>query len=127
MSHKAPAATGDPAKSPTPVVRKDLLTASIAGSKEVSRVEIKQIDFQPGQKSGLHHHPIPVVGYVARGSIAFQLEGGVLQTLHAGDPFFEPANTRVPHFDNASASEPATFIAYYLLGKDDQKLIEMLE
>jgi quercetin dioxygenase-like cupin family protein len=127
MTDKVPVATADAASAPTQIVRKDLLTATIAGGKEVSRVEIKQIDFQPGQRTGLHRHPIPVVGYIARGTIQFQVEGGAMQTLHAGDPFFEPANTRILHFDNPSTSEPVTFIAYYMLGKDDQKIIEMLE
>ena len=122
-----PAATSESAKAPTQIVRKDLLTAAIAGGKEVSRVEIKQIDFTPGQRTPLHRHPVPVVGYIARGTIEFQIEGGAMQTLHTGDPFFEPVNARILHFDNPSASEPARFIAYYLLGKDDQKIIEMLE
>ncbi|MGH8199242.1 MAG: hypothetical protein ACREVO_02565 [Steroidobacteraceae bacterium] len=47
--------------------------------------------------------------------------------LPAGSAFFEPANTRVLHFDNASSQEAATFIAYYLLGDGNEQLIEMLE
>lgn len=111
----------------TPVVRKHLLSAPIAGGRQVSRVEIKQIDLQPGQETGLHLHPIPVVGYIARGTIRFQLEGGPLLMLAAGSAFFEPANTRVLHFDNASMQEAATFIAHYLLGEGDEQLIEMLQ
>jgi quercetin dioxygenase-like cupin family protein len=109
------------------IVRKDLLTAIIAAGKDVSRVEIKQIDFAPGQRSGSHLHPCPVVGYVARGTILFQIEGRPAESLQAGSAFFEPANVKIPHFDNASSQEPAEFVAFYLLGKDDQKLIEMLE
>ena len=109
------------------IIRKDLLTAAIAGGKDVRRVEIKQIDLEPGQQTGLHLHAIPVVGYIASGAIRFQVEGGAPTVLRAGSAFFEPANTRILHFDNASAEEPATFIAYYLMGQDDQKLIDMLE
>lgn len=109
------------------IVRKDLLTAIIAGGKDVNRVEVKRIDFAPSQKGGLHFHPCPVVGYVATGTILFQIEGGPVTSLHAGSVFFEPANIKIVHFDNASPQEPATFVAFYLLGKDDQKLIEMLE
>jgi quercetin dioxygenase-like cupin family protein len=111
----------------TSIVRKGLLSAPIAGGRKVSRVEIKQIDLQPGQETGLHRHPIPVVGYIARGAIRFQLEGGPLLVLPAGSAFFEPANTRVLHFDNASSEEAATFIAHYLLGEGDERLIEMLQ
>jgi quercetin dioxygenase-like cupin family protein len=109
-----------------PIIRKDLLTALI-GDKSVGRVEIKQIDFAPAQKAGLHRHPSPVVGYVARGSILFQVEGNPPKLLPAGSAFFEPADSKIVRFDNASPQDPATFIAFYLLGKDDQKLIEMLE
>lgn len=110
----------------TTIVRRNLLSVPIAGGRQVSRVEVKQINLQPGQETGLHLHPIPVVGYIARGAIRFQLEGGPLLTLPAGSAFFEPANARVLHFDNASTQEPATFIAYYLLGEEDEQLIEML-
>ena len=109
------------------IVRKDLLTALIAGGEHVSRVEIKRIDLAPGQRIGRHFHPCPVVGYVATGTILFQIEGGPPEFLHAGGAFFEPANIEIAHFDNASPQEPATFVAFYLLGKDDQELIEMLE
>jgi hypothetical protein len=30
--------------------------------------------------------------------------------------FFEPANGKIVQFDNASPQDPATFIAFYLLG-----------
>jgi quercetin dioxygenase-like cupin family protein len=111
----------------TPIVRKSLLSVPIAGGRKVSRLEIKQIELEPGQETGLHLHPIPVAGYIARGTIRFQLEGGPLLMLPAGSAFFEPANTRVLHFDNASPQDAATFIAHYLLGEGDEQLIEMLE
>jgi quercetin dioxygenase-like cupin family protein len=111
----------------TPIVRKHLLSAPLHGGRKVSRVEIKQIELQPGQETGLHLHPIPVVGYIVRGTIRFQLEGGPLLLLPAGSGFFEPADIRVLHFDNASTREPVTFIAHYLLGEGDERLIEMLQ
>jgi quercetin dioxygenase-like cupin family protein len=113
--------------SPRQIVRKDLLTAAIAGRKDVARVEIKQIDFVPAQRTGVHRHPCPVVGYVARGSIRFQVEGQAAQLLSAGSAFFEPAGAKVVQFDNASNEAPATFVAFYLLGTDERQLIEMLE
>jgi quercetin dioxygenase-like cupin family protein len=108
------------------IVRKELLTAALAGRKDVARVEIKQIDFAPSQQTGLHRHPCPVVGYVAHGSIRFQVEGQPAQLLAAGSAFFEPAGAKVVRFDNASSDAPATFVAFYLLGPDDRQIIEML-
>jgi quercetin dioxygenase-like cupin family protein len=107
------------------IVRKSLLTANLATTKQVDRVDIREIDFVARQKTGLHLHPSPVVGYIASGSILFQVEGQPQQTLKAGDAFFEPANTRVLHFD--AIDQPVKFIAYYLLGKDDKELIRNLE
>jgi hypothetical protein len=46
--------------------------------------------------------------------------------LRAGEAFFEPAAVQIAHFDNASASEPATFIAFCLLGAGEHELIEIL-
>jgi quercetin dioxygenase-like cupin family protein len=47
-------------------------------------------------------------------------------TLQAGDAFFEPANVRIPHFDNASETDAAVFVACYLLPPGEDRLIEML-
>jgi quercetin dioxygenase-like cupin family protein len=108
------------------IYRRPLLSAIIDGNKSIDRVEIKKIAFEPGQQSGLHRHPCPVVGYVAKGSIRFQVDGEPERTLKEGDAFFEPANTTILHFDNASTGAPATFIAFYLVGPADRELIEML-
>src|ERR1700722_9957913 len=98
-----------------PIVRQPLLTAVLDPSKTSSRVEIKRIDFQPGQQTGLHFHRCPVLGYVAKGTVLFEVEGQAARTLQAGDAFFEPAGKKILHFDNASATEPMTFICFYLL------------
>jgi quercetin dioxygenase-like cupin family protein len=108
------------------IVRKPLLTAPIEGQKLVSRVEINEIKFAAHQKTGLHLHPCPVVGYIAEGTILFQAEGQSAKALEAGAAFYEPANTKIVHFDN-QGEQPAKFIAYYLLGRDDHELIRRLE
>lgn len=103
------------------VQRKHLLTAAI-GARPTSTVEIRQIDFAPGQKTGLHRHPCPVVGYIASGTIVFEPEGEAPRILPAGSAFFEPADKKILRFDNASLGEPATFIAFYLLADDGGEL-----
>ena len=109
------------------IIRKALLTAALTGGRRVDRVEIKQIDFVPRQQTGLHLHTCPVVGYIARGTVLFQIEGEPPRTLKEGDAFHEPAGARILHFDNASDRDPLTFIAFYLLGPDDRELITMLD
>jgi hypothetical protein len=66
------------------IIRKELLTAVIAGHKDVARVEIRQIGLAPAQRTGLHTHPCPVVGYIASGTIRFQVAGEAEQLLSRG-------------------------------------------
>ena len=67
-----------------------------------------------------------MVGYIAAGTIRFQVEGEEERILRAGDAFHEPAGAPVAHFDNASAHAAATFIAFYLLPPGEDSVIEML-
>ena len=81
-------------QTPQPIVRKPLLDAVIAPDKMVHTAKMVSIDFAPAQKTGAHRHPIPVVGYVVKGSITFQIEGQAARTLAAGEAFFEPADAK---------------------------------
>jgi len=111
---------------PQQIVRRDLLTAALDAGARIDRVEIKRIDLAPGQPTGLHRHPCPVVGTIVAGTILFQIDGQAAKTLQAGDALFEPANVRILHFDNPSMQQSASFIAMYLLGGGERRLIEML-
>jgi quercetin dioxygenase-like cupin family protein len=68
-----------------------------------------------------------VVGYIAMGTVLCQVEGEAPQTLHACDAFHEPANRKLLHSDNASATDPMTFIAFHLLDGNEDGRICMLE
>ena len=61
------------------------------------------------------------------GQIRFRVEGEAERALHVGDAFHEPANARIANFDNSSESEPATFVAFYLLPEGEERLIVMAE
>jgi quercetin dioxygenase-like cupin family protein len=80
----------------------------------------------PGQPTGLHRHPISTVGVVTAGSFNFQQEGKPVQLLKTGDSFFEPAGHTILRFDNASASEPAEIVCFYLAETKERPPIEML-
>jgi quercetin dioxygenase-like cupin family protein len=110
-----------------PIVRQSLLTAALDGSLPVGAVHAARIELAPSQPTGLHLHPCHVAGCVLEGTIRFQLEGEPERLLGPGDAFFEPAHARVAHFDNASAAEPAAFVAFYLLPQDEERLIVMLD
>ena len=109
------------------IQRIPLLTANLETEKTLKKTDIKRIDFSPLQKTGLHTHPVPVVGYIAEGTIYFQIEGEEAKILKTGDAFFEPENVKILHFDNPSKINSARFIAFYLLGKDDKEIIKMLK
>ena len=109
------------------VERKSLLAAALGATVAVERVEIQQIELPPGKAVGLHRHPCPVVGYVATGEINFQIAREPAQRLRPGDAFYEPCGARVAHFDNASHTAGATFIAFYLLANSQREFIEMLD
>jgi quercetin dioxygenase-like cupin family protein len=82
--------------------------------QKVKTVEIQEISFPAGQTAPKHLHPCPVVGYIKSGTVLFQIEGQDSVILKEGDSFYEPKNTIILHFDNASTDKPVTFVAFYL-------------
>lgn len=90
-----------------------LLTANFA-LRQVVQVEVGDFHFKPGQVAPVHTHEAPAVGYVTKGMIIYQAEGGKPQILRAGDAFFEPVGIRILRFDNASATEEAVFLDFNL-------------
>jgi quercetin dioxygenase-like cupin family protein len=45
------------------IVRKQLLSVPFE-NKNVTSVEVREINFEPGQETGRHRHPCPVLGYI---------------------------------------------------------------
>jgi quercetin dioxygenase-like cupin family protein len=106
------------------IERKPLMKVSMKG-RNLSIVDAREITFTPGQQTGRHTHPCPVVGYIAAGTARMQIEGEAAQELPAGSAFFEPADTVIASFDNASATQPMIFVAFYL-EDGEQHMIHML-
>ncbi len=107
------------------IERKQLLKAALGG-RNVSDVDVREIRFEPGQKTGRHIHACTVVGYIAEGTAVFQIEGSPAQMLPAGSAFHGPAGAVIAAFSNASQTEPMKFAAFYLLD-GEQDLIQMLK
>lgn len=105
--------------------RIQLLNAAL-GARNVTNVDIRRITLAPGQKSGRHVHPCPVVGYIASGTAFCRIEDEPAELLPVGSAFYEPADRVIADFGNASDVTPVTFIAFYLLN-GDQELITMLD
>jgi quercetin dioxygenase-like cupin family protein len=105
-------------------VRMDLLSQNLA-TETISKVDVQEITLAPSKTVALHKHPCPVFGYVVEGTLLFQVQGQKSKTLKKGAAFYEPAQTEIIHFDNASSEHPLKFVAFYP-NNGEGKLIEML-
>jgi quercetin dioxygenase-like cupin family protein len=108
-----------------PLKRTPLIDQTLPPSS-VREIKGGEVVFAPGQPTGRHFHPVPVVGIVTRGSFIFQPHGQQQRILHTGDAFYEAANVPTERFDNASATEDAAIRAFYLIDKPGTPLIVML-
>jgi quercetin dioxygenase-like cupin family protein len=109
------------------LMREPLLEEELpVANPTVRLIKGARIKFAPGQPTGLHRHPVSTVGVVTAGSFNFQQEGKPVQLLNTGDSFFEPAGRTILKFDNASASEPAEIVCFYLADTKERPPIEML-
>jgi quercetin dioxygenase-like cupin family protein len=110
-----------------PLQRVPVLEEAIPSTNPpVKLVRGARIRFAPRQPTGLHRHPISVAGVNTAGSFIFKREGEPEKVIKTGDSFFEPAGVTTERFDNASDTEPAELIAFYLTDTKDRALIEML-
>jgi quercetin dioxygenase-like cupin family protein len=111
-----------------PLTRDPVLSEALPkGAPIPTLLKGARIKFAPGQPTGRHLHPVSVVGVVTQGSFIVQVEGGQPRTIKAGEPFFEAANVPTLRFDNASQTEPAEIVAFYLTDSDSRPLIKMLD
>ena len=110
-----------------PLQRVPVLEEAIpSANPAVKLVRGARIRFAPRQPTGFHRHPISVVGVVTAGSFIIKKEGEPEKVVKAGEPFFEAAGVTTERFDNASDTEPAEIVAFFLTDTKDRPLIEML-
>ena len=68
-----------------------------------ARATTLEVTFAPGASGTPHRHPGPIYGYVLEGTLETKLGDGPLQTLKAGDTFYEP--TMVLHAVSRNPSD----------------------
>jgi len=78
---------------------------------------IETVDFAPGEVSQPHRHNADLFVYVLEGSIVTQLKGGSPQTVHAGDVFYESPTDVHSVSRNASDTQPAKLLVFYVKAK----------
>jgi quercetin dioxygenase-like cupin family protein len=82
------------------------------------------VAYPPGGKTPSHHHARSafVTGYVLSGSIRSQVDSGAIKVYHAGESFSEIPGAQHNISENASASEPATLLAVFVVDTNDTEL-----
>lgn len=91
--------------------------------KPLSRIDDKdgdkdgamlKVTFPPGGSDAVHRHNAHVFVYVLEGEVIMQLKGGKAVTLKAGDTFYETPDDVHVVGKNASDTESATFLAFFV-------------
>jgi len=82
------------------------------------KATLVEVHYGPGESSPPHSHPCAVVGYVIQGKVRSQVKGEPEKTYKTGDSFYEPANAVHLVSANASFSDPAAFVAFFLCDQD---------
>jgi quercetin dioxygenase-like cupin family protein len=95
----------------TPLIAKDL--TGVAG-KEAAMLTV---EYAPGASSGKHRHNAHTFVYVLEGSIVMQVEGGKETTLGPGQTFYESPDDIHSVSKNASNSQPAKFLVFFVKEK----------
>lgn len=88
---------------------------------------IETVDFAPGEVSQPHRHNADLFVYVLEGSIVTQLKGGSPQTVHAGDVFYESPTDIHSVSRNASETEPAKLLVFYVKKKGAPQTVILKE
>jgi quercetin dioxygenase-like cupin family protein len=88
---------------------------------------IETVDFAPGEVSQRHRHNADLFVYVLEGSIVTQLNSGDLQTVHAGDVFYESPTDVHTVSRNASKTQPAKLLVFYVKKKGAPQTVFLKE
>jgi quercetin dioxygenase-like cupin family protein len=101
----------------TPLLRKDAV--GLPGKE----LELLTVEYQPGATDPVHTHSAQAMVYVLEGTVVMQVKGGPPATLKAGDTFYEtPGDVHVVA-RNASATERARFIVFFLKDKGTPRFV----
>jgi quercetin dioxygenase-like cupin family protein len=78
---------------------------------------VETVDFAPGEASKPHRHNADLFVYVLEGNVITQVKGGDSQTVHAGEVFYEsPTDVHIVS-RNASDTQPAKLLVFYVKNK----------
>src|ERR1700727_1961994 len=75
------------------------------------------VEYPPGGSEPIHRHNAQVFVYVLQGSVVMQVRGRKEMILTAGQIFYEGPNDIHVIGRNASKTEPAKFVAFFVKDK----------
>jgi len=73
-----------------------------------------EVRYGPGESSPPHSHPCPVIVHVVEGSLRTQVQGEPEAVYKAGENFYETPGGVHAVSANASTTEPAKFVAFFI-------------
>jgi len=80
-------------------------------------IVVLEVRYPPGVESASHRHNAHTVVYVLEGTVIMQVAGGERRTLTAGQVFYENPDDIHSVSMNASETEPARILVYFLKEK----------
>jgi len=89
--------------------------------KEI-RVKLVDVTYAPGGANASHSHPCPVVGYVLQGALRMRVNDAPEVIYRTGDTFYEGPGDIHRTSANASTTEPARFLAYFMCDREVTQL-----
>ena len=95
----------------TPLLSRDL--TGIPGKEGA----MMTVEYAPGAADPIHRHDAHVFVYVLEGSIVMQAKGAAPVTLRPGQTFYEGPDDIHLVGRNASSTEPAKFLAFFVKDK----------
>ncbi|HEX2275751.1 MAG TPA: cupin domain-containing protein [Candidatus Tectomicrobia bacterium] len=95
----------------TPLMGEDL--AGLPGKEGV----MLTVEYAPGASSGKHRHNAHTFVYVLEGAIVMQVAGGEAVILGPGQTFYESPDDIHLVSKNASDSQPAKFLVFFVKDK----------
>ena len=79
---------------------------------------VLEVEYPPGVASASHRHNAHTFVYVLEGTVVMQVAGGEPQTLVAGQTFYESPDDVHTVSRNASDTEPAKILVFFIKMKD---------
>lgn len=82
------------------------------------------VTYPPGGKTPAHRHAPSafITAYVLSGAIRSGVDGGAPKVFRTGESFTEPPGARHDVSENASAVEPASLLAIFVVDDGDKEL-----